>query len=253
MKNPKSILITGASSGIGQALAVEYANEGIILFLSGRNANRLEDVKNLCQANGAKAYTKIIDVSDEEGMAQWISECDAIQPLDLVIANAGISGSMGKKEGLAAHTKEIFKTNVDGVFNTIHPTLPFMRERQKGQIALVSSMAGYHGMPSAPAYSTSKVTVKAYGEALRGLYHDQGLEVNVICPGFVRSRMTDQNKFHMPFFMEAERAAKIIKRDLGKNKAHIAFPWQTKMLLSLMVRLLPESLIGRILRSTPSK
>ncbi|MBT7583043.1 MAG: SDR family NAD(P)-dependent oxidoreductase, partial [Kordiimonadaceae bacterium] len=104
-----------------------------------------------------------------------------------------------------------------------------------------------------PAYSTSKVAVKAYGEALRGLYHDQGIEINVICPGFVRSRITDKNNFKMPFFMEAEKAAKIIRKGLANNKRLITFPWQMRIIMGSLVRFMPEFLLGKILRGLPIK
>ena len=128
-----------------------------------------------------------------------------------------------------------------------------MKKNNRGQIALISSMAGYRGMPSAPIYSASKVTVKAYGEALRGFYHDYGIEINVICPGFVRSRITDKNKFPMPFFMETDRAAKIIRSGLEKNKGLIAFPWQIRFALGSLIRFMPEFILERIFRNIPEK
>ena len=250
MKNPKSILITGASSGIGRALALEYASSGINLYLCGRDPERLEEIGVACEEMGATVETQIIDVTNKTQLSVWI---DKIMTLDLVIANAGIGQSLKPEDNLADHTKEIFDVNLNGVFNTIHPAIEKMKVTNSGQIAIISSIAGYHGMPSAPAYSASKVAVKAYGEALRGYYFNHGIEVNVICPGFVRSRITDKNNFTMPFFMEAEKAAKIIRNGLEKNKGLIAFPWQTRMLMGSMVRFLPEFILEKILRSLPEK
>ncbi|MBT5073362.1 MAG: SDR family NAD(P)-dependent oxidoreductase [Kordiimonadaceae bacterium] len=244
MKNPKSILITGANSGIGEALAKEYAGQGVTLYLSGRNLERLDKVKTACEVMGATVLTKIINVTDEIKMSEWIKECGA---LDLVIANAGISS------GGNVPIKDIFDVNVNGVFHTVEPALIGMSKRGQGQIAIISSIAGYRGLPSSPAYSTSKVAVKAYGEALRGLYHDQGIEINVICPGFVRSRITDKNNFKMPFFMEAEKAAKIIRKGLANNKRLITFPWQMRIIMGSLVRFMPEFLLGKILRGLPIK
>lgn len=246
-------MITGASSGIGEALAIEYSTEGVNLFISGRNEQRLEAVQKKCIALGAKVNARVIDVVDEHTMHDWIIDCDRIKPLDLVIANAGIGIGFSPSQNIADHTKAIFDVNVNGVFNTVHPAIHVMQPRKIGQIAIVSSLAGYHGMPSAPAYSTSKVTVKAYGEALRGIYDEQGIAINVICPGFVRSRITDKNDFPMPFFMESDKAAKIIRKGLEKNKGHIAFPWQTKFIFAAMVRLLPEFILERILSRMPKK
>jgi short-subunit dehydrogenase len=254
MKNPKSILITGASSGIGKAMALNYAKEGTTLFISGQNEKRLEEVAKECQAQNATVYLKLITVEDQNSMSKWIIESDKIAPLDLVIANAGIGvGFKPHEDDIADHTAQVFSVNVNGVFNTVHPAIDIMKPRGSGQIAMVSSLAAYHGMPSAPAYSTSKATVKAYGEALRGLYARYGLEVNVICPGFVRSRITDKNDFPMPFFMEAEKAAKIIEKGLTKNKGRIAFPWQTNLIFSMLTNLIPEWILEKILSQMPDK
>jgi short-subunit dehydrogenase len=250
LKNPKSILITGASSGIGEALAREYAAPGVTLHLSGRNQERLNAVKTDCEARSATVHTQLIDVTDENSMSDWILGCGA---LDLVIANAGVSSSINAAESIAEHTKSVFDINVGGVFNTVHPAIESMKPHGHGQVAIVSSVAGFRGLPSSPAYSTSKVTVRAYGEALRGYYHAYGLEINVICPGFVRSRLTDNNKFKMPFFMEADRAAKIIRSGLANNKANIMFPWQMRILTFAARRLLPEFILERMLRRLPKK
>jgi len=253
MKNPKSILITGGSSGLGEALALDYAREGISLFLSGRNAERLEAVKTACEDKGAMVFADILDSSDEAAMSEWMNRCDKVAPLDLVIANAGIAEGFGTSMDLGEHTKKIFDVNVGGVLHTIHPAIRLMQPRGRGQIAIMASLAGYHGMPTAPAYSASKVSVKAYGEALRGLYFRHGIEVNVICPGFVRTRITGTNKFPMPFLMNTDKAVRIMRRGLEKNKARIAFPWQLSMSLGAMVRFLPESLFDRLFRVMPKK
>lgn len=253
MKNPKSILITGGSSGIGEALAKDYAKEGITLFLSGRNAERLSQVKDNCLSLGADVHTALVDTADETAMSDWIISCDEIAPLDLVVANAGIGDGFTTDMDLGEHTKKIFDVNVSGVFNTIHPAIRIMQKRKRGQIALISSLAGYHGLPTAPAYSTSKVCVKAYGEALRGLYASHGIEINVICPGFVKSPMTATNNFPMPFLMETDDAIKALRRGLEKNQARITFPWQLSLIFGFMVRFFPEWLFDRIFRVMPAK
>lgn len=253
MKNPKSILITGGSSGLGEHLAKDYAEEGVTLFLCGRNAERLDGVKQACQAKGAEVHSSLIDTAQEDAITAWIIECDQIRPLDLVIANAGIGPGFSPEEDLGTHTKQVFAVNLHGVFHTIHPAIAIMKERGRGQIALISSLAGYHGLPTAPAYSASKVAVKGYGEALRGLYAGFGVEINVVCPGFVKSRMTASNKFPMPFLMETEPAIKALRRGLEKNQARITFPWQLSLLFGFMVRVLPEWLFDRLFRIMPSK
>ncbi|HPF46154.1 MAG TPA: SDR family NAD(P)-dependent oxidoreductase [Emcibacteraceae bacterium] len=253
MKNPKFIMITGASSGIGRALAIEYAAPDVTLFISGLSKERLGETVRHCEQKGAKTFAKIIDCRNKQKMDEWITDCDRISQLDLVIANAGISTSLGANDDITTHTETLFETNVNGVFNTVHPAIKLMKNRRYGQIAIVSSVAGMRGLPSSPAYSSSKVAVKAYGEALRGYYHDCGLEINVICPGFVRSRMTDENNFKMPFFMEADKAARIIRTGLEKNKANITFPWQMRLITFTVRRLIPEFILERLFRRLPKK
>jgi short-subunit dehydrogenase len=225
MKKPLSILITGASSGIGAALALHYAAPGVTLFLSGRNQDRLSAVAEACLASGASVNGMIVDVCDEMNMKVWMHQCDRDAPLDLVIANAGVG--LGNSEGTNIHdiAKRTFEANVGGVFNTIHPAVDCMRQRGQGQIALVSSVAAYQGLAGSPAYSASKAAVKSYGEAMRAMLRPENISVSVICPGYVRSRITDRNDYFMPFFMEADKAAGIIARALEKGKGRITFPW----------------------------
>ena len=159
-------------------------------------------------------------------MRDWIARTDRDNPLDLVIANAGISaGARKSSRGTQADDSRIFATNVEGVANTVVPVLARMRERGHGQVALMSSLAGFHGFPDAPAYCASKSAVRLYGTALRKTCRKDGVAINVICPGFVRSPMTDVNDFRMPMLMDADRAARIICRGLARNRRIIAFPW----------------------------
>jgi len=227
MKNPHSILITGASSGIGEALAREYAHPGIFLALSGRNRERLDAVAAYCRDKGVTVSADVIDVTDRDAMAEWIKATDAGHPLDLIIANAGIAGDSGARGADLNErlTRDIFDVNMIGVLNTVFPVLENMRKRKHGQLALVSSIAGFRGLPSAPAYSASKATVKAYGEALHGVLARDRVGVSVICPGFVKSRITDKNAFSMPLIISAPKAARKIRKGLEKNQLLIAFPW----------------------------
>jgi len=253
MKNPKSILITGASSGLGAALAREYASDGITLFLCGRNGERLKTVKDECRSRGATVHGEPVDVRNEQAMSDWIKKCDRVATLDLVVANAGIGIGFTTKMDLGEHVKQIYDINVGGVFNSVHPAIRLMQSRKKGQIAIISSLAGYHGLPGSPAYSTSKACVKAYGEALRGLYARHGVDINVVCPGYVKSPMTADNKFFMPFLMETDKAVRLLRRGLARNQARITFPWQLSLIYGTLVRFLPEWLFERIFRLMPAK
>jgi len=254
MKDPKNILITGASSGIGAGLANHYAAPGISLALSGRNAERLKQIADQCRSKGAEVETALVDVTNQEAMSQWIKGLAEGAPLDLVFANAGISGGTGGvMDGEPVdQARQIFDVNLGGVLNTIGPALEAMKPRKCGQIAIISSLAGFRGWPSAPAYSASKGAVRFYGEAMRGALRKAGIQVNVICPGFVTSRITDANDFHMPMKMSAEKAARIIAAGLAKDKGRICFPWPT-FFVSWFISVLPDCIAQKILARAPAK
>lgn len=224
MKHPKNIVITGASSGLGKALALHYAARGITLHLGGRNEARLAEVKAACEQKGAAVHTKAVDVTDENAMESWLLAADDASPVDLVIANAGVSAGIGGGGENAKQAATIFAVNMDGKNNTIQPLIPRMCKRGRGQIALISSLAGIRGLSSSPAYSASKGWARLYGEGLRGWLKDFGVQVNVICPGFIRTPMTDINPYSMPLMMDADKAARIIASELVANKPRIAFP-----------------------------
>ncbi len=252
MKHPKVILITGASSGIGEALALEYATDGATLVLIGRDLDRLDAVAAKCRDGGAEVRLATIDVTEAKFFGQWLEGVDSTTPIDLVIANAGISGGTGGGGEPDEQVRRIFAINVDGVFNTLHPLIPRMSKRRRGQIAIMSSLAAFRGYPGAPAYCASKAAVRSYGESLRGSLAADGVEVSVICPGFIKTPMTAVNPFKMPFLMEADRAARIIKRGLARNRARIAFPLPTYFAAWLTGALAP-SLTDPWLNRTPKK
>jgi short-subunit dehydrogenase len=245
----RSVLITGASSGIGAALARVYAAPGRRLALSGRDAERLRAVAASCRAAGADVVAETLDVRDRDAMAGWIGELDARWTLDLVVANAGID-STGLDE--AERSYAIFSVNVGGVFNTVLPALARMRARGRGQIAIVSSLAGYHGVPGAVDYAASKAAVRVWGEGLRRRHRHEGVRVSVICPGFVESRITAGNRFRMPWLWPAERAARAIRRGLERNRGLIAFPWPLR-LVAYLTTLLPSVWLDRLAELLPRK
>jgi short-subunit dehydrogenase len=250
--NPESILITGASSGIGEALALHYARAGITLFLGGRNADRLESVASACREQGAEVLTWIGDVTQEAEVRQWIQHSDQHRPLNLVIANAGIALGATQVEELHPVATETLNANVTGVLNTVHPALEVMARRRPypvtdAQVALMSSIMGYAGVARSPAYSASKAAVKHYGEALRGAFRNMGVGVSVICPGYVGTPLLGGPDASMPFMISSEKAAKIIARGLARNKARITFPWQV-LLIARVVMNLPNFLVDRINR-----
>ncbi len=258
MKSPKSVLITGATSGIGEALALEYAAPGLTLALTGRDSARANAVAAACRERGAEAWAETVDAVDRPAMADFIARVHARHPLDLVIANAGISGGTGGRTEDGEQARRILSVNVDGVVNTVTPAVECMLAKsdmpnaRRGQIAIMSSLAGFRGFPGAPAYCASKAAVKVWGEALRGELHKQNIGISVICPGYVRSRMTAKNEFPMPFLMDTDRAARVIRRGLARNKARIAFPWPMYALVSFIAAL-PPFATDPLFRRLPKK
>lgn len=247
-----NILISGANSGLGSALAIAYAKPGVNLFLCARNLQRLQEVKEICRELKANVFIKSLDVRNEEESRSWIQKIEENYPLDLIIANAGISaGTSGGTES-ANQIKEIFATNIGGILNLINPAIEKMKLRKSGQIALISSLAGFRGLPSSPAYSASKSAVRVYGEALRGNLAEFGIKVNVVCPGYIKTPMTAVNNFPMPFLMSTEKAVKIIKKGIAKNKSRIAFPFPLYFVVWL-ASLLPPCITDGIFAKLPKK
>ncbi len=249
---PRSILITGASSGIGAALARAYAAPGVSLALGGRDETRLAEVAEACRAAAAEVSSAAVDVTEAEPLAQWIAATDQAAPLDLVIANAGVSAGTGESGESDEQARQIFRINFEGVVNTVQPAVRAMRARRRGQIAIMSSLAAFRGFPGAPAYCASKAAVRVWGEALRGQFAAEGLRVSVICPGFVDTPMTRVNDFPMPFRMDAARAAAIISRGLARDRARIAFPLPLAAMVWCLSAL-PPGLTDRALRRLPEK
>jgi short-subunit dehydrogenase len=248
----RHIVITGASSGIGAALAEACATPDVTLGLTGRNEARLVQVAARCRARGAKTVPGIVDVTDEAAARAWLEEFDAAHPVDLLIANAGISGGTAEGMESPAQMKEIFSVNVAGAWHSVAPVAERMKKRGAGQIGVVASLAGYRGFPGAPAYCASKAAVLCWGEALRGLLAEHGVGVSVICPGFVATPMTSANPYPMPFLISAERAARFILPGLERNRARISFPFKAAALMWLM-RALPPGLTDALFSRLPAK
>jgi NAD(P)-dependent dehydrogenase (short-subunit alcohol dehydrogenase family) len=250
------VLITGASSGLGAALAVACARPGATLFLGGRDAARLGLVADAVREKGAAAAIALVDVRDSDAMAAWI---EGAAPLDLVFANAGISAGTGSGETeTAAQTRAIFATNLDGVLNTALPAAAAMRRQKpgpdgiRGRIGVVASIAAFVPAPGAPSYCASKAAVDAWAVATAPLWRREGIVLTSLCPGYVRTPMTAANRFPMPGLMEADRAAAIMLAAVFSDRKRKAFPWWLAAAARL-VGLLPAPVATALLGTQEGK
>lgn len=246
----RTIVISGASSGIGAALARRLAGRpGVHLGLLGRNADRLEAVAADCRAAGATTTLALFDMRDRAGLATWLEAFDAERPVDLVVANAGIAASSlpGGHPERAEHAYEVLEVNLWGALNLVLPLVPRMRARRAGQIALMSSLSAFAPLPGAEAYSASKAALLTYGLALRQQLAPDGVGVSVICPGFVTSPMSELFGGAKPLEMSAEAAAGHIERGLARDARLIAFP-RSVALAARLSALVPEAALRPAMR-----
>jgi short-subunit dehydrogenase len=247
---PRHIVVTGASAGLGAALAFAYAAPGIVLGLVGRDVARLEACAQHCRKRGAEVVTAALDVRNANAMQTWLHDFDNMHPIDLLIANAGIASTLASAadwEDLA-RTTAVMDTNFYGAMHAVLPVVERMRSRQHGQVAIVSSLAALHGMAISPAYCASKSALKAYGESVRPLLAREGIALNIVLPGFVKTAMSDRFPGNKPFLWTADKAARFIRRGLRANRREIAFPGLLAWGISLL-RFLPARLADGILAS----
>jgi len=249
MSRTSHVLITGASSGLGAALARRYAADSCRLSLFGRDRARLEDVAAACRERAAAVDIHVCDLRDAEATGRALAAADAHAPVDLLFANAGVGGAdaLGGPAGEAlAQAHAVFETNVLGVINTVAPLLPNLVARRRGHIVVMGSIAGLMGLPHSPAYSASKAAVHTYGEGLRRLLRRSGVWVTVICPGFVETPMSASLSMERPFLWSADRAAAEVARAVARKQRRAIFPWQLGVAAGA-ARLLPPALVDRLI------
>jgi len=247
---PECVLITGATGGIGAALALEYAKAGsATLILQGRDARRLREVADACAAAGAHVVTERLDVRNLDALVGWLRIISRDEKPDLVVANAGVNIDIGPQgEGETwDDVQRLLDVNIRAVFATVHAVLPVMRARGHGQIAVMSSLAAWRGLPETPSYSASKAAVKVYGEAMRDGLAREGVRINVIMPGYVESRMCFDMPGPKPFLWDAPRAAQAIRLGLRANRARISFPFPLN-LGTFLLSIIHPAVSGWILR-----
>ena len=246
---PRHIVITGASGGIGRALAIAYAAPGVVLGLVGRDMQRLDACAETCRARGAQVVTAQVDVRDATAMHAWLWQFDDSYSIDLLIANAGVASTLNSADDWEELDRmtAVVDTNFYGAMHAVLPVIARMRKRRSGQIALVSSIAAIRGMAISPAYCASKAALKAYGDSVRPLLARDGVYLAIVMPGFVKTAMSDVFPGDKPFMWSADKAADHILRKLAARRPEIAFPGLLALgmrLLTLLPARLGDAILG---------
>lgn len=251
----RDVMITGATGGLGRALAEACAAPGVTLHLSGRDAARLDQVAAACVARGAAVSPAVLDVTDRAAMADWVAGAGR---LDLVIANAGVSGGTGGQTEPADQVQRIFATNLGGVLNTALPAMEVMAGQApgeggvRGRIAVIASIAAFVAAPGAPAYCASKSAVQRWAEALDASEKSRGIRLHAVCPGYIRTAMTARNPFPMPLLMTPEQAAARTLAGIAAGRVRVAYP-RRLYAVARLVGALPPSWRNAMMSVVPAK
>ncbi len=238
------VFLTGASSGIGAALARHYGARGATLGLVAR---REEELRQVGRESGCAFAAYACDVREPGVLRAAAHDFMARHGVpDLVIANAGIShGTLTEHAEDLRTFAEILEVNLLGMVGTFQPFVAPMRERRSGRLAGIASVAGFRGFPGAGAYSASKAAAIRYLEALRVELHGSGVGVSTICPGYVASPMTERNPYPMPFMLQADEAARRIARAIDAGRSLAVIPWQMAI-VGRILAILPNALFDRL-------
>lgn len=241
------VLITGASSGIGSALALHLARKGAVLGLLARRVDELKELSRKCEVAGGSAKYFRVDVTDARALRDAADSIRAEHGrIDILIANAGIGGNNPETRRLEpAAVKTVIDINLLGAAYSVHAVLPEMIDRGKGQIVGISSLAGYRGLPGSAAYSASKAGMTAFFESTRLDVAGKGIAVTVIHPGFIRTPLTSARANKMPFLMELDAAIPHFIRAIEGKKKFAAFPWQLASIVRAG-RIMPAWMYDRI-------
>jgi NADP-dependent 3-hydroxy acid dehydrogenase YdfG len=244
---PKSVFITGASSGLGRGLALHYAKAGATVHAAARRKDELEKLAS--EAQGVVAVP--LDVRDSDALAAAIHRAEEQSggALDLVIANAGVGRPTSARRMDWKAVKQIMDVNATAACVTLAAALPQMIARDRGQVVMMSSLAAFRGMPGEAAYCGSKAAVATFMESIRVDLRGTGVRATTVYPGFVKTEMTAKNRFPMPFLVELDRAVKLMARGIDRGDATIAYPLPMVALtrgLGAVPRSVYEPLAGKV-------
>lgn len=243
----KIAFVTGASTGLGHELAKQLVTSGYDVALVARRLSLLEELKKELDPIGRRVLVIAADVSrwDEIKAAVDRTEKD-LGPIDLLIANAGVSLDAPLKRFNVAEARSVYEVNVIGLMQTVAAVLPYFMERKRGHIVGVSSLAAYLSVPRSTVYCSSKAAVSSYLEGLRVELMPLKIPVTTICPGFVRTPMTQKNKFKMPFLLDAPEAVRIMLRGIEAKKTMVHFPSSLAIIVKAL-RFIPAPIFRQIL------
>lgn len=242
----RNAIITGASSGLGRGLALHFAKKGVRVFAAARRADKLKSLEDEAKAVGGTIEAVQLDVNDTKQVLAKLNELDDQSGgLDLVIANAGLGSETNGRKLKWETVEQVIQTNVLGASATISAVLPKMVERQRGHIVGVSSLAAYRGLPKSAAYSASKAYLMVFLEGLRVDLKPVGIKVTSINPGFVKSEMTEKNRFKMPFILETEDAVSRIAQAIERGDSEFGFP-APMVALSKLMKAMPNGLWDQV-------
>jgi short-subunit dehydrogenase len=246
-------VVTGASSGLGRELSRQLAALGTAVAVLARREAELGSLVAEIETAGGRALAVPCDVADRESVTTAIDRVrEALGPIDLVVANAAIGA--GREVGRVDFdlVERLYRVNVFGALYTIYAALPDMLERGRGHVVGVSSLAGYQGLPGKGSYSATKAALRIELEALRGELRPRGIHVTTICPGFVRTPMTDLNDFDMPFLMDVEKGARHMLRAILRRRRLYDFPWPLAMIVRFG-RAAPRAVFDWLARRAPKE
>ena len=243
MAEKKVIWITGASSGIGKALAIKFAENGWIVAASARRENLLKELQNINQ----NIYPYPLDVTDiEKCKLTAKSIIDNLNSIDICVFGTGMHDPKSEKQFNLNKIREIMEVNYFGTMNSINSIYNYFSEKKNGQISIISSVAGYRGLPAAGAYCASKAALTSFAESLNFEMKMKNVRVSLISPGFIKTPMTDQNDFPMPMIKSPEFAANEIYKGLTKKKGfEIHFPKAFTLIMKFL-QILPNGLYFKL-------
>lgn len=241
-----NVWITGASSGIGESLALLYAREGHTVFASARSEKKLLSLAGQSTEFAGSIVAAPLDVTDNDSVVSQIERLEGQHgPVDLSILNAGYYEPIEIDQLNLEHFEKTYDVNLRGVVRCLMAVLPKALDRQAGQIAIVSSVSGYVGLPKAAAYGSSKAALINLCESLQPECNRHGVQISLVSPGFVKSKLTEKNSFDMPFIIESDDAAHRIYKGLSSNRFETTFPRRFTYMLKVL-QLLPYTLLLKI-------